>query len=197
MQILDRLGDAVGFKIIGRRIKAHVHTHQALADQVGLAWLFHADRDIGLAHRQVKHALFQHQVDLEVGEFLIELGQTRREPKRAEPGRGSDAQFAEHLILAVADAGGGGIKPLEHGARGIKQQFALLGENQPTGMAVKQGGIQRFFQRSNLAADRRLRQVKLIPRMRQAADLGDRMKDSKLVPIHYTNFLKITALATQ
>ena len=36
---------------------------------------FHADRDIGLAHRQVEDPLLEHQVDLEVGKLVVELRQ--------------------------------------------------------------------------------------------------------------------------
>ncbi len=85
-----------------------------------------------------------------------------------KPGRGGDAQFAEHLFFAVADARGGGLQPFVHRFGGVEQQFALFGQNQPARMAVKQRGVQRFFQRADLAADGGLRQVQRVAGMGQA-----------------------------
>ena len=50
-------------------------------------------------------------------------------------------------------------------------------------MAVKQGRVEAFFQRADLAADRGLGQVQRIARMGEAAGLGDGMEHPQLVPV--------------
>ena len=150
--------------------------------------LLHADGHVGFAHGQVQQAFFQHEVDLEVGKFLVERGQAGGEPERSEADGGGDAQFAEHLLLAVADAGGGGVEALGHGAGGIEQQFALLGQDQAAGVAVEQGGVQPLLQRADLARDGGLTEMQRIARMGQRACRRDRVKDAQFVPIHAAAF---------
>ena len=189
--ILDRGQFARRVEVIARRVKPHADRHQAAADQVGLARLLHADRHVGLAHRQVQHPFFQHQVDLEVGVAFVKLAQTRGEPERAEARRRGDAQFAKDLILAVADTRGCGFQPLVHRTCRVEQQFPLLGENQSPRMAVEKGGVQALLKRADLPGDRGLGQMKAVARMGQTARIGNRMKDSKLVPIHSDTFTQI------
>ena len=49
-------------------------------------------------------------------------------------------------------------------------------------MPVEQSRAQTFFQPADLTADSRLAQAQRIASMSQAARVGDRVKDSELVP---------------
>ena len=48
----------------------------------------------------------------------------------------------------------------EHLARGAVQQLALLGQDQAAGVAVEQRHAEAFLERADLAADRRLAEVR-------------------------------------
>ena len=63
-------------------------------------------------------------------------------------------KLAEDFLLAVADACLGSVEAARHGGGGVEQKFALFGENQSPRVAVKQRGVQAFFQRPDLARDR-------------------------------------------
>ena len=182
--LLDPLGATGAGDVFGRRVKPHPDVDQPLADQIGLRRFLHPDRHIGLAHRQIQHALFQQKVDLQLGIAVVKLHQPRRQPHRAKADRGRHFQLAKDLFLAVADARGGGIELFRHRRGGVKQQFALFGQDQAAGVTVKEGGAQRFFQRPDLPADGRLRQVQRIARMGQRPGIRHRVEDAQLVPVH-------------
>ena len=103
------------------------------------AWLgsFMRMATSGLSHGQVEQAFLEHQVDLQIGVFLVERGQARREPERAETDRRRDPQFAEDLFLRIADARGGGLQPLGHVTRGVEQKLSLFGQDQAPRVPVK------------------------------------------------------------
>jgi hypothetical protein len=165
-------------EIVGRGVEPHPHAHQLAADEVGLRGLLHPDRDVGLAHRQVEHALLEHQVDVEIGVLLVELREARREPERAEGDGRGDAEMAEDLFLAVADPGGGGVEPLRHRAGRVEQELALFGENQAARVAVEERGVEALLERADLAGDGGLAEVQRVAGMGQAARVGDRVEDS-------------------
>jgi hypothetical protein len=55
-------------------------------------------------------------------------------------------------------------------------------------MAVKECGVQTFFQRTNLSGHRGLAEVEHVTGMGQAARVRDGVKYSELVPIHTDTF---------
>src|SRR3546814_16013252 len=59
-----------------------------------------------------------------------------------------------------------------------------LGQDQTAGVPVEQRYPKALFEVADLPADRRLAQIQRVPGMREAAGLGDRMKDAQLVPVH-------------
>ena len=132
-------------QIILGRIKAHLHAHQAFADQVGLAGFLHADCHIGLAHGQVQHPFFQHQIDFQMRVLFIKLGQARCQPQGAKAGGGGHTQFAKHTFFAVANTGRGAFQPFGHGLGGLEQQLPLFGQDQTARVAMEQGGIEAFL----------------------------------------------------
>ncbi len=183
-ELVELLGGAVRVDVVLRRVKAHADGHQPAADQVGLARLLEADGDVGLAHGQVEHALLEHEVDVEVGVAVVEMLQPGRQPERAEAHGGGDAQLAEHLLLAVLDAGAGGLEALGHGAGRIEQELALLGQDQAAGVAVEERGRERLLQPADLPADGGLRQAQRLAGMGERARVRDRVEDAQLVPVH-------------
>jgi hypothetical protein len=182
---IGRAQRRAGFgQIAARGEQAHIDPHQLAADQIGLAWLLHADRHIGFAHRQVEHAFLEHQIDPQIGVFREQLGQAGGQPQRAEADGGGHAQMAEHLFLGIADPRLGRFQPFRHRPGGVEQELALFGQDQPARVTVEQRRVQAFLQRADLPADRRLRQMQRVAGMRQAARIGDCMKYAQLVPIH-------------
>ena len=67
----------------------------------------------------------------------------------------------------------------------------LFGQDQAAGMAVKQRCIEAFFKPAHLTGHRRLGQMQGVACVGQTAGICYCMKDSKLVPIHFGNFLCI------
>ena len=86
--------------------------------------------------------------------------------------------MAEDFLLAVPDAGGGGVQTLRHRTGGVEQEFTLLGENQSSGMSVKEGGVEALLQRANLPGYRRLAEMKGVTGMRQAPGVRHGVKYS-------------------
>ena len=80
---------------------------------------------------------------------------------------------------------------------GAVQHFALLGEDEPAGMAVEQRHVEIGFKGADLAADGGLRQGELMARMGKASGVRYRVKNPELVPIHgsYSAALRTCSLA--
>ena len=72
----------------------------------------------------------------------------------------------------------------EHVVGGAKQQVALLGQDQPARMAVKQRHRELLLERADLARHRRLREPELLAGVGEAAGFGGGVKDFELVPVH-------------
>ena len=78
----------------------------------------------------------------------------------------------------------GGLEPHPHVAGGTEQQVALLGEDEPAGMAVEEGRAQLALERADLAADGGLAQAQVLTGAREAASFRDGVENPDLVPIH-------------
>ena len=124
------------------------------------------------------------QADLDLGVEIEELANPRRQPGRAEGYRRGDLERAFGPVLRFGDQPFGHRQLGEYLARGAEQKFALLGQDQPAGMAVKQRHAKALLERADLAADRGLAEVQRFARMGKAARLGDRVENPQLVPIH-------------
>ena len=99
----------------------HLDADQVALDQIGLARRGHADRDIGLAHRQVELRIVDDEADLDLGIKVEELADARREPDRAERNRGGDLQRAFWPILRFGDKALGHRQLGKDLARGAEQ----------------------------------------------------------------------------
>ena len=102
----------------------------------------------------------------------------------AEPDRGLHLQVAMRLVARVGELGARRLQLHEHFVRGAIEQLALLGEDQPARMTMKQRRRKLLLQRAHLARHRRLRQPELLPRMGEAAGLGGGVENLQLVPVH-------------
>ena len=116
---------------------------------------------------------------------IDELAEPRREPMHADARRRRHAQIAVRPLAAVGELGARGFELHEHVVRGAIEQFALLGQDQAAGVAMKQRDRQLLLERAHLARHRRLRQPELLAGMGEAAGLGGGVKNFQLVPIHF------------
>src|SRR5205085_931553 len=103
-----------------------------------------------------------------------------------------DPQFAVRPLAAVGVLCPRGLELHEHLVGGVVKEFALLGQDQPARVAVKERDAQLLFERRDLPRYRRLRQPKLFARMREAAGLGGGVENLELVPVHPSNLLPPT-----
>jgi hypothetical protein len=153
-------------------------------DQIGLARRHHADRHIGLAHRQVKLAVIDQQRQLDIGIQLQELTHARGQPFDAEGEGGGDLERPSRAQFAFGQHRLGHRQLGENVAGSGMEDLALLGQDQAPGVAVKQRDFEAVLKRADLAADRRLAEIQCITGVGEATGLRHRVKDSELVPIH-------------
>jgi hypothetical protein len=178
------LGQALAADVIGRCVEMVMDREQLALDEIGLNRPAQPDRHIGLAHGEIKLAVFEQQHDADFRIKVDELGDARRQPYRAEADRGGDAQFARRLVLGIHEPRLGGGKLGEYIMRSAVEHLALLGQNQATGVAMKQRNVQLLLQRADLPAHGRLREAKLMAGMSEAAGISDGMKNPQAIPIH-------------
>ena len=122
------------------------------------------------------------QLDLRVE--IDELAEPRGQPIGAEAQRRRDPQFAVRLLPAVDEPTAHSVELEDHVAHGAEQHFALLGQNEAAGMAMKQRRAEVGLQRPDLSADRRLAEAQRLARMGERPSVGGRLKDAQLIPIH-------------
>ena len=177
VQIGRRLRHAVPADIVRRSVDVIVNRHQGAADQIGLGRFDQADRNIRFAHSQVEIAVGQKQADVDIRILLQKFAHARRQPARAQSGRGGDDQRPLRFLLALGNQGLGLVQPARHLADVAVQQFALLGEDQAAGVPVEQRRVERLLERADLPADGRLAQMQNLASMGEAAGIGNRQKN--------------------
>src|SRR5579871_3532858 len=163
-----------------------MHRHQMALDQLRLAGWGHADGDVGLAHAEVELPVVEQKIDGDIGVDLEELAHPGREPGRAEGHRGRHLQLALGPVLAFRQLSFGHGELGEDFMGGAVEQFALLGQDQAARVPVKQGDVEAFLERADLAADGRLAEVQGFARMGETPGLGDGVEYPELVPVHYS-----------
>ena len=157
---------------------------QLALNEVGLHRAAQSYRHISLAHGQVQLAILEQKHDTDLRVELDEFGDARRQPDGTEADRGVNSQFPRRLVLGIHETGlrcgelGEDVvrRPIEH--------FALFGQNQAAGVAMKQRDADFLLESADLPAYRRLRQPELVAGMGEAAGVGDRVKDAQAVPVH-------------
>ena len=157
---------------------------QPPADEIGLGRLAQPQCDIGLAHGEVQFVIGQDHDQFDIGIKLAEFRQARRQPGGAEAGIGGDFQQAMRLFTRIGQAQAGALQPHQHLLHRAKKHFALLGQQKPARMTMKQRSLEVIFQRRDLAADRRLAQVQRLTGMGEGPGGGRGVKNAQLVPVH-------------
>ena len=133
-----------------------MHGEQLALNEIRLRRLAQPDGDVGLAHGKVEFFLGGEQRDADVRIELEEFAEPRRQPVNADARRRGDAQIAIRSLAAVGQFRPRRFKLHEYVVRGAIQQFALLGEDQPARVTVKQRDGELLLQRAHLARDGRL-----------------------------------------
>src|SRR5262249_35800942 len=99
----------------------------------------------------------------------------RRQPARAEGGRGGDRQ----QLLAAGDLGDGPAQRLEGLARRRQQASAGRGEGEAPRAALEQLDPELALVRADLVGDRRRGDVQLLGRLAEAQAPGGGLEDSE------------------
>jgi len=89
-------------------------------------------------------------------------GEPRHQPQRSDPDRGGEVHL--RAALRLADLGAGIGQSVEHVGNDPMQGLPLGGEMQRPDFAPEQAYAQLLFERLDLAADGRLREVKFARR---------------------------------
>src|SRR5262249_1667228 len=137
---------AESLEIIRRGVGMEMHGKQLALDQVRLGRLPQADGDISLAHRQIQLFVRGDQRDVDVWIKIQKFTEPRREPMYADAGRSLYFKFAIWPLPAVGELGAGGLELHKAFMGGPVQQFALLGEDPSTCVAMKQRNREFGFQ---------------------------------------------------
>ena len=136
-----------------------------------------------MAHVDVQFLVVEDQLDLHVGvkrqEFLHLVGQ----PALAETDRRGDAQLAGRLVGVLGQLNLDAFQLHQHFMGGAIKNFALFGEDQAAGMAMKQLDADILLERAHLAADGRLGQMQLVGRMGERSRFRRRMENTQFVPV--------------
>src|SRR6266487_5034973 len=101
-----------------------------------------------------------------------------------DAGRRGHPQLTVRPLAAVGELRPRGFEFHEHIVRGVMEQLALLGQNEPARMAVEQRDAQLLLEGRHLSRYRRLREAELLAGMREAARLGGGVENLEFVPIH-------------
>ena len=164
-----------------------VQREQLALDQVRLDRLPQPDRDVGLAHREVEFFLGGEQRDPDVGIEVDEFAEPWRQPMDAEAGRRGHLELAVGTFPRIGQLGARRLELHEHFVRGVVQQLALLGEDQPARMTMEQRDPKLLLERRHLPRHRRLRQPEMFAGMRKASRLGSGVEDLQLIPVHLSS----------
>src|SRR5262245_61804342 len=75
VEIVMRARRAEALEIVRRRVSVRMHREQLALDQVRLGWLAQANRNVGLAHRQIQFFIRRAQGDVDVGVKVEEFAE--------------------------------------------------------------------------------------------------------------------------
>ena len=88
------------------------------------------------------------------------------------------------LLPAVDESAAHGVEFKNHVAHGAEQHFALFGQNETAGVAVKQRRAKVGLQRTDLTTYRRLAETQRLAGMGERPSVGGRLEDAQLIPVH-------------
>ena len=157
---------------------------QLALDQIGLGRLAQADGDVGRAHRQIELLVGGEQGEMHIRIELHELPEPRGEPVHPDARSGGDAQLAVRPLARIGQLRPRRLELHEDVMRGVVEELALLGEDEPAGVAMKQRDAQLLLERGDLPRYSRLREPERLAGVGEAARLGSGVKHLQLVPVH-------------
>ena len=153
-------------------------------EQAGMNRGTHANSDVGFAHGEIEFPVVDHQADRDVRVMLEKFMDARRDPGRAEAHGRGHPDVAHRLLGGIAEGGPGDRQFARHVLGGMEQHLTLFGQDESARVAVEEGHAEFLFQRADLAADRRLAEIKDPAAAREAAGFGDGVKDTEAIPVH-------------
>jgi hypothetical protein len=116
--------------------------------------------------------------------FLAERLEQGREHVEADCHAADEPQAAGDALLAFHDRGARLFEVVEQTLAEAEQGRAGRGDPHLATEAQEQLLLQLLFEEQNLPADRRLRQVQLLPRPGEGAGFGDGPEDLELTQVH-------------
>ena len=160
--------------------------HQVALHKIGLFRRMHPNRHVRLAHCQIQLQIVQQQRNRHVGIHVEELVQPWREPDRAKRDSRGHLEASRRLLLALGQQRLGDRQLGEYLTHRAVQRLALLGQDQPTGVAVEQRHLQGFLERRDLPRYRRLAEIERVSRVGEAPGLRHGVEDAQLVPVYHS-----------
>src|SRR3954464_6567986 len=138
---------------------------------VGPMALAHANADIARTVAQIFELQTRDETNAVIRMRVAKVGQTRHEPMLRERRQRCDHQFAV-------------VRTREHAARGLRDvaqrradlervETAFVGRTQTARLAYEKRDAHRLFEYLDLLAHRRMRDVQLAGRLRDAAEARD------------------------
>ena len=137
VELVERAGGAEALDVFRRAIGVKTHREQLALNQVGLCRLAGADRDVGLAHRQVELLVGDDQRNSDLRIKCGEFAKPRDQPVDADARGRRDLEVSARPLPAVGELGARRLQLHEHVMGGSEQQVALLGEDQAARVAVE------------------------------------------------------------
>ena len=193
LQRVDVGWRAVAFEVGSARVNPERVIGELAGDEAAGFRLVEADHDVDLAARERRQLRQRHQLQAHARMALGEVAQRANEIIGREPVRRADAHIAREFEI---DAGDFALRMQEralHLLGGADEALAGAGELRACRAPVEQLGADRFLERRDAAADRRVVELEPLGGGDELPAAGDSEEDADIVPIQgcATSCLKI------
>src|SRR5712691_4464428 len=122
--------------------------------------------------------------DRDLGVFLLEAADERRQDVLARDGAGADEELAAHLPLEAVHRLAGLALQRQHSPGVAQQELAGLGDGGAAAEAIEQAHAQLVLKGADMLRDRRLGEVQRVRGLGEGAELGDFDEDLELPEVH-------------
>lgn len=153
------------------------------AEKIRLGDPEHPHGQIGLAAENIEGGVGRDHLDPDGGKSLVQRREPLAEEANERVGRGQLNGALEPFVLsadAALERGAGGL----HSLRRVRRRVAGRGEDEPLGNASDEARLERFLERGQTAAHRRVIDLERARRAHQRAFPLQRQQESKIVPVH-------------
>src|SRR6266576_3926834 len=169
VEFIEGARGAEALDVFRRAIGVEADREQLALNEIGLGRLAGADRDIGLAHRQIEILVGDDHGNPDFRIKCCEFVEPRNQPVDAKRWWRRDLEVAARPLAAVGQLCARRLQLHEYVMGGAEQQVALLGENEAARMAMEQRYRKLLLQRADMSRNGRLRQPELFAGMGEAA----------------------------